>query len=165
MSLIELEASVTDMLRGFMVRFKHQIATKGISSYFIIDDFGAVVCCINRIDYAQVNDKVSEQFKGFRFIYLTDSDNVVESKYKVLWTLMRGGYMKWLRYNYPRQIKNVLNGTDNLAKKIIEERLRLWADKPMYRFFIDDNKAALKGNMSRELSSDPSFFDYLPEEE
>jgi len=164
--MVILEASVTDMLRGFMVRFKQQVGIKGVSSYFIIDDFGVVICCMNRIDYTQVSDKVTEQFKGWRFVYLTSGDNnIVESKYKVLWALMRGGYMKWLRYNYPRQIKNVLNGTDNLAKKIIDERLRLWADKPKYKFFIDDNKAALRGNISRELTSDPSFFDYLPEEE
>jgi hypothetical protein len=73
--------------------------------------------------------------------------------------------MKWLRYTYPRQIRNVLLGHDNLGQSIIKERLRIWNDRAKFKYFIEDNKVALKNGVHTELTNDPSFFDYMPEEE
>ncbi len=165
MQLSELEDHVAITLNQLHVTHKKMSVMRGSSTQFMVDDFGLVVCCINRVDYAQVNDAVVEQFKGWRTVYITTNDDITEMKYRILWALMRGGYMKWLRYNFPRQVKNTLNGTDNLAQLIIKERLRLWGDNPKYRFFVEDNKVALRNGILRELTSDPSFFDYMPEEE
>lgn len=165
MDLGELESNISTMLNQFMLRFRKFTILKGVSTHFVVEDFGLIVCCINRVDYAQVSDSLNEQFKDYRFFYVTTNDNIMEIKYKILWDLMRSGYMKWLRYKFPRQVRNVINGPDNLGQKIIEERLRIWADRPKFRFLIEDNNAVLKTSILRELANDPSFFDYMPEEE
>jgi hypothetical protein len=165
MNLTELEEHVSIMLNQLRVKYRKLSLMKGVSSQLIVDDFGLIICCINRVDYAQVNEAVSDQFKGWRAVFVTTNDNLSIKKNEVLWSLMRGGYMKWLRYTFPRQIKNVLNGPDDLGRKIIEERLRIWGEKPKYKFLVEDNREAFRSGILRELTNDPSFFDYMPEEE
>lgn len=163
MQLSELENHVTITLNQLHVTYSKRSVLRGVSSQLVVDDFGLIACCIDRIDYAQINDAVTEQFEGWRIVYITTNDDIIEMKYKLLWGLMRGGYMKWLRYNFPRQVKNTLNGPDNLAHLIIKERLRIWGDDPKYKFFVEDNMVALRNGILRELTNDPSFFDYMPE--
>jgi len=165
MELKELEEHVSIMLNQLKVSSKITNILRNVSSQFLIEDFGLIVCCINRVDYAQASNSINENFKDWRVIFITTNDNLLEVKDKVLWSLMRGGYMKWLRYTFPRQVKNTLIGIDNLGRKIIDERLRLWKNKPKYKFFIEDNLLALKNGVQRELVNDPSFFDYMPEED
>lgn len=165
MDLTELEEHAAIMLNQLRVKYRKVNLVRGISTQFVIDDFGLIICCINRVDYAQVSNVVVDQFKDWRTIYLTTNDNMLEKKYQVIWALMRCGYMKWLRYNFPRQVRSILNGPDDLGRKIIEERLRIWADRPKYKFLADDNRVAFKNGILRELTNDPSFFDYMPEEE
>jgi hypothetical protein len=165
MDLKELEEYISIMLNQLRVSSRVTSVMRGVSSQFIIEDFGLIICCIDRVDYAQASNSVNENFRDWRAVYITTNDDLVEVKDKILWVLMRGGYMKWLRYNFPRQVKNTLVGVDNLGRKIITERLRLWNNKPKYKFFIEDNLLALKNGVQRELVNDPSFFDYMPEEE
>lgn len=164
MDLKELEDYISIMLKQLRVSFKCLHLIRGASSQFVITDFGLVICCINRVDYAQVSEVNEKQFPNWRIMYVTTNDIIAEKKDQVLWELMRCGYMKWLRYNFPRQIKNILNGPDSLGQKIIKERLRIWDNKPKYTFLVEDNKLALANGTLRELTNDPSFFDYMPEE-
>lgn len=165
MNLSELEHEAAIILSQLRVKHRKLSIMRGVSSQLVVDDFGLIVCCINRVDYAQVSNAVTDQYKDWRVIYLTTKDNMLKKKYEILWALMRGGYMKWLRYTYPRQVKSILNGVDDLGRKIIEERLRIWGDKPKYIWFVEDNREAFRNGVLRELTNDPSFFDYMPEEE
>lgn len=165
MDMTELEEQLAVILRNFFVTSRKINLIKGVSVQFIIDDFGLIVCGINRVDYVQIDDAVNNQFPGWRVVYITTSDSLLEKKYDILWALMRGGYMRWLRYNYPRQVKNILLGPDNLGQRIIEERLRIWGDKPKYRFLVEDNKIVRIHGLLREYTRDQGFFDYMPEEE
>jgi len=160
-----LEDSVVIMLNQFRVTSRKTALAKGLSVQFVVEDFGLIVCCINRLDYTQVNSAVNEHFDGWRLVFISTKDDILEKKYEVLWGLMRGGYMKWLRYQLPRQVRSVLLGPDNLGNRIIEERLRIWNDKPKFKYLIEDNQVALRNGVLRELTNDPSFFDYMPEEE
>ena len=72
--------------------------------------------------------------------------------------------MKWLRTTFPRQTRELLVGTNNMARRIVEERLRIWNKKAKYKFLIEGNEVALRENLYFELSRDLSFFDYMPEE-
>lgn len=165
MDLTELVDHASIMLNQLRVKYRSANLVRGVSTQLIIDDFGLIICCINRSDYAQVNNAVLDQYKDWRVIYITTNDNILEKKQDVLWELMRCGYMKWLRYTYPRQVKSILNGSDDLGRKIIAERLRIWGDKPKYKFLVEDNRLAFQNGIMRELTDDPSFFDYMPEEE
>ena len=165
MDLTELEQEATIVLSQLRVKHRKINLVRGISTQLVVDDFGLIVCCINRVDYAQVSNTVLEQYKDWRVVYLTTNDNILEKKFEILWNLMRCGYMKWLRYTYPRQIKSILNGTDELGRRIIEERLRIWGTKPKFKWLAEDNRVAFHNGILRELTNDPSFFDYMPEEE
>jgi len=165
MDLKELEDYINIMLNQFMLKFKKISVLRGASVQFMIEEFGLIISCINRAEYVQVKSLLDDQFSDWRKIYITTNENIAEEKFNVLWALMRCGYMKWLRYNFPRQVKNAINGPENLGQKIIEERLRIWNNKAKYKFLIEDNKVALRNGILRELSNDPSFFDYMPEEE
>lgn len=165
MDLAELEQEVAIVLNQLRVKYRKINIVRGVSTQLVVDDFGLIVCCINRADYTQISGAVNEQFKDWVVVYITTNDNILEEKYQILWALMRCGYMKWLRYTFPRQVRNILNGTDDLGRKIIEERLRIWGDKPKYKWFVEDNRVAFQNGILRELTNDPSFFDYMPEEE
>jgi hypothetical protein len=165
MTLEELEELLSIVLNQLRVSARSIRILKGKACQFLIEDFGVIVCCMDRVDYTQISDVVEEKFKDWRPVYVTGNDNLPAIKDKILWALMKSGYMKWLRYNFPRQVKSLLAGTENLGQKIIEERIRIWANKPKYRFFIEDNMVALRNGILRELTNDPSFFDYMPEED
>jgi hypothetical protein len=154
---------VAIMLSQFKLAYKKISLVKDSSVQFIIQDFGLVVCCVNRLDYTQVNSTVEDKFGGWRLVFISVGDTILEKRLEVLWALMKGGYMKWLRYTYPRQIKNVLLGHDNLGQSIIKERLRVWNNQPKFKYLIEDNMVALKNGVYTELTNDPSFFDYMPE--
>lgn len=160
-----LEDNVVIMLNQFRVTHRKTALAKNTSVQYAVEDFGLIICCIDRLDYVQVNNAVNEQFEGWRLVFISTSDDIMEKKYEVLWALMRGGYMKWLRYQLPRQIKSVLLGHDNLGNRIIKERLRIWNNKPKFKYLTDDNEVALRNGVQQELTNDPSFFDYMPEEE
>ena len=48
------------------------------------------------------------------------------------------------------------------GKKIIEERLRRWNNKPRFNFFIKENMLAKTMSATIILAIEPSFFDYMP---
>jgi len=163
MEMQELEDRVGVMLTHLFVDYKIVNVMKGMSVQFIIEDFGTIVSCVNRLDYKQVQDKLTTDYNGWRVVYISTQDDLDEARYEVLWALMRSGYMRWLRMAYPRQMKNVLMGIDNLGARIIKERLRLWADKPRNSFWINENEYVLANGILQEYSRDPGFFDYMPE--
>jgi len=164
MLLTEVEINVGIMLNSFRVQFK-KVISKGLFTLLVVDDFGLVVCIVERSDYTYVSEKINKLYPDWRYVFISTEDNLIEVKHELLWALMRSGYMRWLRHAFPRQVKNVLIGADNLGNLIIEKRLKTWRNKPKYKFMIDDNKSVLKNGLMRELSDNPGFFDYIPEEE
>ena len=163
MEMQELEDRISVTLTHLFVSYKVVNVMRGMSVQFLIEDFGTIVCCINRLDYRQVQDKLATDYEGWRTVYVSTQDDLTEVRYEILWALMRSGYMKWLRMTYPQQMKNVLVGTENLGTRIIKERLRLWGDRPRNSFWIEDNEFVLANGILQEYSRDPGFFDYMPE--
>ena len=164
MDLQELETHIKVMLKTLLLNSKKINILKNVAVAFLVEDFGTIVCGINRSDYSQVDSILTEQFKGWRYVYITTQDDIQKKKYDVIWELLRGGYMRWLRDIYPRQIKNILMGSDSLGNRILKERLRIWAKRSKYNYLIEDTNSVLKYGLVRELTHDPGFFDYMPEE-
>ena len=164
MELQELDTHIRVMLNTFRVFSKKVNMLERMAVIFLAEDFGTIICGIDRADYGQINSVIREQFKNWRYVYITTQENISKKRYEVLWELMRGGYMKWLRTAHPHQIKNTLIGPDNLGVKILEERLRIWAKHPKYKYLIEDTESVLRYGILRELSHDPGFFDYMPDE-
>lgn len=162
MILEELESEIKIMLYAYKVESKVYRLIKSVSVQFVVEQFGVIVCGINREDYKIITDQVNQDFPDYRVVYITGSDNMLEKKDDVLWELMKGGYIKWVRMNYPRTFNDsIVRG--NLGNKIINQRLKIWNDRPKYRFLIEDNEYAKVNSASFIFSIDPSFFDYMPE--
>jgi hypothetical protein len=164
MRLEDIEQEVYTSIAALRVTPRRVALMKGVSSQLIIDDFGVIVCCINRLDYAMVDSKVTKDYDGWEVVYVSTSDNMAEKRDEILWALIRGGYIRWLRNVLSdSQFKNLIM-FNNLGEKIIKKRLEIWGDKPKYRYFIEDHKAVLRFGFQREFADDPGFFDWLPEE-
>lgn len=164
MDIEELGQRVKDTLSRFYVKHRELSIANGQVTLLAVEDFGLMVCCTHRLNYGMTLSFLEDNYSDWRYFFIETEDDISEKRYKILWALMRCGYMKWLRTNFPRQIKNVLV-QDNLGKRIIEERLRIWNNKTKYKYLIDDNQEALKNNMLSELAQDNGFFDYMPEED
>jgi len=161
MSLKRTTYDVGVLLGALRVPYTITSIIKDITTQYIVDQFGVVVSVMVPGDYGVVNEKLDTILKGYRKIFITEKDDLSEKRYDVVWELMRSGYMKWLRHTYKAQFP-VLIDTDNLGNRIIDERLRVWANKPMFTYYIQDNVEAKKAGFRQVLSQDQSFFDYMP---
>ena len=162
----QLEQEIALALNVFKVKHvKHELI-KGISVQFMIEDFGVIICGINRTDYKLVDSIIDKSYEGWRKVYITTYDDMTKKKLDILWALMQSGYMEWLRSNVPENAFRNLITRDNLARQIIEQRLKVYNNKPKYKFYIDNNKQLLGSMIDVQyvLSMNPGFFDYMPEE-
>lgn len=158
--LTEMESEIGITLQSLRVPVKKLSVVSDVSVQFISDGFGTVVSVINRADYGFVSKAVREHYPDYRYIYVSTYDNLISKREEIIWTLMEGGYMTYIRQNFPRQFQHLI--TDGFGNKIIKERLRRWADKPMYRFLIEENVKAKDVPVTMVLATEPAFFDYMP---
>jgi len=160
----ELEAQLGAILNALRVEYKKLNLIKNVSTQFVIENFGVIICGINRSDYKLIADTVEDIYKDWRIIYITTQDNLLEKKEEIVWSLMRSGYLKWLRHNYTDAQFRKLMFDGNFANKIVNERLKRWGDAPKYKYFKAlDEFAKGQGRISEYLSKEPGFFDFMPE--
>lgn len=157
----DLDQELQMMLYALKLKAKKSVLGRDAAVQYAISDFGTVLCGIERLDYNIVNENLENKFEGWRLFYITTEDNISEKRYEFIWEIMRSGYMTWIRYNYPRDFNNLIT-MQNFGNRIIEERLRRWAEQPRFKFYIDENKAAKTVPSNYVLSKDPSFFDHMP---
>jgi hypothetical protein len=159
--LKNLESDIETALFALRINFKKVSVAKDISVQYLIEDFGIIVCGIERRDYTQVNNAVQNVYEGWKLFHISTNENMVEKKDDLIWELMRSGYMIWIRNNFPRQFKQlIVDG--NFGLKIINERLRIWNNEPRFKFLVEINEAAKTQSMAYLLSIEPGFFDYMP---
>jgi len=161
MSITMTTYDVGTLLGALRLQYKITNIIKHITTQYIIKDFGVIVSVIITGDKSRVMTKLEDTYPGYKYIFITVGDNVDDHRYPVIWELMRSGYMMWLRTTYGSSFKLILE-SGNLANLIIDERLRIWDDQPMYKFLIDINLLAKKVGAIRSLSTNPAFFDYMP---
>lgn len=160
-SLFELEADIDIMLRILKVPFKQRVLVKDVSSQFVAEDFGVVVSAINRSDYAFILRALQEELPGYRYVFISPHDDMVEAKDELIFALMQSGYMKYIRTNFSRQFTDLVS-LQNLDRKIIDERLKRWGDEPKYRYLVEENKMARGASATMILATEPGFYDYMP---
>ena len=160
----ELEARLGAMLSAFRIEYRKEALIKDISVQFVIERFGVIVCGINRLDYRLVDTAISDQYKGWRVVYITTYDNIDEKRDEVLWDLMRSGYVTYLRNSVTDSQFKKLMFEGNVAHKIIDKRLEMWGDSPKHRYQVEcDTFAKGQGRISEYLSKEPGYFDFMPE--
>ena len=161
----EMEAEIGITLQSLRVPTK-KLSVEGLvlGGYRLVqfksDDFGTIVSVIQRADYGYIHEVVQRDFPGYRYVYVSTFDNLIEKRDEIIWSLMEGGYLIYIRQNFPRQFQQLI--TDGFGNKIIRERLRRWDNAPKFKFFIDENTEVMKIPVTMMLSREPAFFDYMP---
>ena len=161
MNMQDLEAYLDQMMHALKLKVNKRILGRGNAVQYVCDDFGVVVTGIKRVDYKEYDDSFRMKFDGYRLIYVTTDDSIADKRLEVIWDLMRSGYMKWIRLNFPREFTNLITSS-NFGNTIIEERLKIWGDQPRFKFLIEDNASAKNYPASMLLAQEPAFFDYMP---
>ncbi|RLD67352.1 MAG: hypothetical protein DRI98_12700 [Bacteroidetes bacterium] len=156
----EMEAEIAITLQSLRVPTKKVSVVPEASIQFISEGFGTIVSVINRADYGFVNKTVREQYPDYRYVYVSTYDSLIEKRDEIIWALMEGGFMTYIRENFHRQFQHLI--TDGFGNKIIRERLRRWGDKPMYKFLIEENTKAVDVPVTMVLATEPAFYDYMP---
>jgi hypothetical protein len=156
----EMEAEIAITLQSLKVPVKKTSVVPDVSVQFVSADFGTIVSVITRADYSYINKTIKEHYPDYRYVYISTYDNLIEKRDEIIWTLMKSGYMTYIRQNFPRQFTRLI--ADGFGDKIIKERLRRWGDKPMYKFLIEEDIKAKEVPTTMVLSMEPAFFDYMP---
>ena len=108
MSLGELEIQVQMMIQALRVKARKVSLIKNVSTQFLIEEFGTVVCAIERMEYKLVDSAVDDAFPGWRKVFVASSDDFNQKREELVWELMKSGYMRWIRFNYPHLFKNLI---------------------------------------------------------
>jgi hypothetical protein len=127
------------------------------SSIFTVSKFGLKIVYL---DGQTFDNKV---LSGWNIVYIHPDYTVLQTKEKIVWGLVKGGYFHYLRNNYNKTFKQMLF-TENWGKFLIKERIRRYKELPKYNYFGEINKDALNESEMWILSRDPGFFDFMLEE-
>lgn len=158
----ELDIQINASLTALQLKSSKLSLVKDVSIQFVIEEFGTIICGINRIDYSAVKKVVDEHYEDYRIIYITTNDTLLEKKYEIIWELMTGGYMRWIRLEHPRLFRNLIT-LENFGNRIITERMNRFAGKAKYNYLIAQNEWAKKVAETYVLSVDAGFYDMMPE--
>ncbi|MBV5347771.1 hypothetical protein JZU46_06120 [bacterium] len=160
-TLEELLDDVNIMMTTLRVPYKKVSLGSKFPDVFEIPNLGAIIACIYPDDYSYILHKLQANFKNYRYIFITTSESLFEKKDDIIWDLMRGGYIRYIRLNYQRQFNEIIQ--QGFGQKIIRERLKIWGNKAKYRYLIKENEDCLKASIPAVLNYDAAFFDFMPE--
>ena len=150
------------MIQALRLKAKKISLVKSVSSQFIIEEFGTIICAIDRMEYIVVDSAIDDNFPDWRKIFVSSGDDMNVKREELVWELMKSGYIRWLRFRYQQLFKNLIV-MNNFGNKIIDQRLKIWNNKPKYKSMIEDNVQVKKLAATYIMSVDPGFFDYMPE--
>jgi hypothetical protein len=164
MKFEDLIKEVEAMLKALRVPCRKVAVIKHVSQQFICEMFGLIVSVTTEADLDYVKEAAMSKMPNFRYYFITNISNAMDARQTLIWALAEGGYLGFIRTNFPRQFADLLTMQD-FGKKIIEERLKRWNNLPKYKFLIEENEKARQISANVILAVEPGFFDYMPEKE
>ena len=150
----EVQQMLFVLLEQFKVKFSRQDI--GDSSIYEIPMFGVKIVYM---DGQQYNKKILD---GWYVAYIHPDFNEKESREKIVWALVRGGYFHYLRHNYKNTFHQMMHsqGWDRL---LIGYRKKIYKETPKYSYWKTLNDEGLRVSSSYVLSMDPGFYDCILE--
>lgn len=145
---------VEQMVRSFNVNFNRVNYEDG--ALFVIEEFGVQVI------FNAPSLKYDAKKWWVTIIELTD--DLEDKRMEVLWNMVRGGYFHYLRSEYPNTYRKMFS-MFNYDKRLIDERLRIYGDKPKYNYFRQLNVGAKNRAANFIMATDPGFYDFLQMED
>jgi hypothetical protein len=140
------------LLFQFNIKYdKHDYAN---SSIFTVQSFGVKIVYL---DGQEFDKKI---LNGWIVVYIHPDFKIVDSKERIVWGLVQGGYFHYLRNNYKKTFHHMLSN-EGWGKRFIQERLKRYKELPKYNYFRELNKDAAKASETWVLSQDSGFFDSM----
>lgn len=159
----EAGEEVSSILMALRVQFRELHLLKDMSTQFLCEQFGTIISCLIHYKYIEhIEETLNKLYPNYRYIYLTDFSNIVEVREQIIWALARGGFFRHVRSVFPKQFTDLVT-LQSYGERIIQKRLEFWADRPKYKYLIEENRMAREMSAIAVLARDPSFFDYIPE--
>jgi len=124
----------------------------GDSSIFTVAKFGTKIVYL---DGQEFENKILD---GWNVVYVHPDYDVVKSKERIVWGLVKGGYFHYLRNNYKKTFRHMISN-EGWGKRLIQERMRRYREDPKYAYYGELNKDALRASETWVMSQDPGFFD------
>lgn len=148
----EIEQILGVLLFQFNIRYdKHDYAK---SSIFTIDRFGTKIVYL---DGQEFDNKI---LVGWNVVHIYPDFDIIKSKEKIVWGLVKGGYFHYLRNNYKKTFHHMISN-EGWGKSLIQERMKRFKKELKYVYFEELNRDALKAAETWVLSQDPGFFDTM----
>jgi len=138
----------------FQFNIKYDKHDYGNSSIFTVVRFGA------KIVYLDGQEFDSKILDGWNVVYIHPDFDIMKSKERIVWGLVRGGYFHYLRNNYKKTFHHMISN-EGWGKRIIQERLKRQKDLPKHVYFGELNRDALRASETWVMSQDPGFFDTM----
>lgn len=126
----------------------------GESYIFTVERFGVKIVYLN----GKVFD--DKELDEWHVAYIFPDFDLQESRKKMVWALVRGGYFHYLHQNYKKTFTRILHD-QGWNKELIAKREQIYKDKPKYNYLrelINDGKDLPVNYL---LSVDPGHFDWL----
>lgn len=152
MTFLDIQ-DVEQMVKLFNVNFNR--VNRGDGAVFVIEQFGV------QIIFNSPSVKIDTD--NWWCVNIEVDDNLEEKRYETLWQLVRGGYFHYLRTSYPNTYKKMFS-MFNYDKRLVDERLRVFGNKPKYKYFKDINTLFKDMAANFIMATDPGFYDFLQEE-
>jgi len=140
----------------FQFNVKYDKHDYGNSSIFTVDKFGTKIVYL---DGQEFENKILD---GWNVVYIHPDFDILKSKERIVWGLVKGGYFHYLRNNYKKTFHHMISN-EGWGRRIIQERLRRFKTDPKYTYFGELNKDALNAAETWVLSQDQGFFDFMEE--
>jgi len=157
----ELCDNVRTMLYTLRLDNKEHYPSIKVEYQFLVEQFGFIVHVVNS-KFFEIPEL--DPYKDWRQVYINENDDLNKKREEMVWELMKSGYMTWFRETHNQAFKNLLLNYD-YSKKIIDQRLKIWNNKPKYNFLIERNIRARSMSSTYLISVEPGFFDDMPEED
>lgn len=143
---------IEQMLRLFNIEVNR--SDQGDGALFIVPQFGVQV--VFNIPHFNLDTK------NWWVVIIDPFDDLETKRLETLWQLVRGGYFHYIRTEYPNTYKKMFT-MFNYDKQLIDERLKLFGDKPKYNYFKRINSLFKDKSSLFVMATDPGFYDFLQE--
>jgi hypothetical protein len=150
----EVMQIMNTLLFQFNIRYDRN--DYGNSAIFTVTKFGAKIVYL---DGQEFDGKILD---GWNVVYVHPDFDVIKSKERIVWGLVKGGYFHYLRNNYKKTFHHMISN-EGWGRRIIQERLKRQKELPKHVYFAELNNDALRAAETWVMSQDPGFFDFMEE--
>lgn len=126
----------------------------GESYIFTVERFGVKVIYLNGKVFSD------KEVEDWHVAYVFPDFDLKESRRKIVWALIRGGYFHYLHHNYKNTFNRILHD-QGWDKEVMARREYFYKNKPKYNYLYELYEEGKGLDANFILSRDPGYFDWI----